>query len=136
MAGLSYKLLILLCFFTCSYGQLPRECTLDKEVFDFQCCPDTALGECGGATRGLCVNITDNTVDPGADPGGGLWGLETPPSKLGLIPKQALQIIIIIGAKIIISICTFKRYRTMSEDSRKKQCTTDIRTFFASERLV
>ena len=72
---------------------------------------------------------------PGADPGGGLWGLETPPSKLGLILKQALQIIII-GAKIIISICTFKRYRTMSEDSRKKQCTTDIRTFFASERLV
>ena len=68
--------------------------------------------------------------------GGGLWGLETPPSKLGLILKQALQIIIIIGAKIIISICTFKRYRTMSEDSRKKQCTTDIRTFFASERLV
>ena len=67
---------------------------------------------------------------------GGLWGLETPPSKLGLILKQALQIIIIIGAKIIISICTFKRYRTMSEDSRKKQCTTDIRTFFASERLV
>ena len=72
----------------------------------------------------------------GVDPGGGLWGLETPPSKLGLILKQALQIIIIIGAKIIISICTFKRYRTMSEDSRKKQCTTDIRTFFASERLV
>ena len=67
---------------------------------------------------------------------GGSLGSGDPPSKLGLILKQALQIIIIIGAKIIISICTFKRYRTMSEDSRKKQCTTDIRTFFASERLV
>ena len=67
---------------------------------------------------------------------GGSLGYGDPPSKLGLILKQALQIIIIIGAKIIISICTFKRYRTMSEDSRKKQCTTDIRTFFASERLV
>ena len=68
---------------------------------------------------------------------GGVFGVwRPPPSKLGLILKQALQIIIIIGAKIIISICTFKRYRTMSEDSRKKQCTTDIRTFFASERLV
>ena len=67
---------------------------------------------------------------------GGSLGSGYPPSKLGLILKQALQIIIIIGAKIIISICTFKRYRTMSEDSRKKQCTTDIRTFFASERLV
>ena len=80
--------------------------------------------------------IQNQFISAGADPGGDLWGLETPPSKLGLILKQALQIIIIIGAKIIISICTFKRYRTMSEDSRKKQCTTDIRTFFASKRLV
>ena len=84
----------------------------------------------------MYVNTNNTVIATGADPGGGLWGLETPPSKLGLILKQALQIIIIIGAKIIISICTFKRYRTMSEDSRKKQCTTDIRTFFASERLV
>ena len=46
-----------------SYGQLPRECTLDKEVFDFQCCPDTSLGECGGVTRGSCVDMTGNIVD-------------------------------------------------------------------------
>ena len=64
----------------------------------------------------------------------GVFRVWRPPSKLGLILKQALQIIIIIDAKISISICTFKCYRTMSEDSRKKQCTMDIRTFFASER--
>ena len=47
-----------------SYGQLPRECTLDKEVFDFQCCPDTPMGECGGPTRGSCVDITEDMEDP------------------------------------------------------------------------
>ena len=39
---------------------------------------------------------------PGADPGGGLWGLDTPPLQTVLILKQALQIIILIGAKTII----------------------------------
>ena len=72
--------------------------------------------------------LLNNKVCRGGSRGGSL-GSGDPPSKLGLILKQALQIIIIIGAKIIISICTFKRYRTMSEDSRKKQYTTDIRTF-------
>ena len=44
-----------------SIGQLPKECTLDKEVFDFECCPNTALGVCGGATRGACEDVV--TVD-------------------------------------------------------------------------
>ena len=33
---------------------------------------------------------------------GGLWGLETPPLQTVLILKQALQIIILIGAKTVI----------------------------------
>ena len=47
----------------CSFGQLPRECTLDKEVFDYICCPNTTLGVCGGPTRGSCQDITDSIVD-------------------------------------------------------------------------
>ena len=38
---------------------------------------------------------------------GGLWGLETP-FQMVLILKQALQIIILIGAKIIINFLYFK----------------------------
>lgn len=38
-------------------------------MFDFQCCPDTPLGECGGATRGYCVNITGSMVDRCLDGG-------------------------------------------------------------------
>ena len=40
-----------------SFGQLPRECTLDKEVFDFECCPNTTSGICGGADRGSCLDV-------------------------------------------------------------------------------
>ena len=46
-----------------SFGQLPRECTLDKEMFDFKCCPNTTLGICGGADRGSCENIADKIMD-------------------------------------------------------------------------
>ena len=49
--------------FICSFGQLPRECTLDKEVFDYECCPNTTLGVCGGPTRGSCEDIRDRVVD-------------------------------------------------------------------------
>ena len=89
-----------------------------------------------GENSGETYKLSSDVGHRGGSRGGSLGSGDPPPSKLGLILKQALQIIIIIGAKIIISICTFKRYRTMSEDSRKKQYTTDIRTFFASERLV
>ena len=47
-----------------SFGQLPRECTLDKEVFDFECCPNTLFGICGGSERGACEDIRDIVVDP------------------------------------------------------------------------
>ena len=43
---------------------MPRECTLDKQVFDYQCCPTTESGVCGGPTRGSCEDITNNTLDP------------------------------------------------------------------------
>lgn len=50
-----------------SYGQFPKECTLDKEVFDFECCPSTIFGVCGGTLRGSCVDttkfITDRCLD-------------------------------------------------------------------------
>ena len=46
-----------------SFGQLPRECTLDKEVFDYECCPNTSLGVCGGADRGSCENMASLIMD-------------------------------------------------------------------------
>ena len=46
-----------------SFGQLPRECTLDKEVFDFECCPNTTSGICGGEDRGFCDDIADKIID-------------------------------------------------------------------------
>ena len=52
-----------MCVFFYSFGQLPRECTLDKEVFDFECCPTTALGVCGGPTRGSCEDIRNDIID-------------------------------------------------------------------------
>ena len=53
---------LLLC--VCSIGQLPRECTLDKEVFDFECCPNTTFGICGGSERGTCEDIRGRIIDP------------------------------------------------------------------------
>ncbi|XP_065904893.1 uncharacterized protein [Dysidea avara] len=49
--------------FSLSFGQFPKECTLDKEVFDFECCPNTTLGVCGGPTRGSCVDITNKYAE-------------------------------------------------------------------------
>ena len=49
--------------FFCSFGQLPRECTLDKQVFDFVCCPNTASGACGGPARGSCKDIRNKAID-------------------------------------------------------------------------
>ena len=43
---------------------MPKECTLDKTVFDFQCCPNTTFGVCGGPVRGSCADITADAVDP------------------------------------------------------------------------
>ena len=50
-------------YFVHSFGQLPRECTLDKEVFDFECCPNTTEGICGGPDRGSCEDIRDTIID-------------------------------------------------------------------------
>ena len=47
------------------------------------------------------------TITSGADPGGSL-GSGDPPFQIVLILKQALQIIILIGAKIIINLLYFK----------------------------
>ena len=47
-----------------SFGQLPRECTLDKEVFDFECCPNTTFGICGGSERETCEDIRGTITDP------------------------------------------------------------------------
>ena len=47
-----------------SYAQLPKECTLDKEVFDFECCPNIPfMGICGGPDRGSCEDITGVIID-------------------------------------------------------------------------
>ena len=48
-------------FLLYSFGQLPKECTLDKVVFDFECCPNTSSGICGGDIRGSCENVTTTT---------------------------------------------------------------------------
>ena len=53
---------LLLC--VCSFGQLPRECTLDKKIFDFECCPNTTFGICGGSERGTCEDIRGRIIDP------------------------------------------------------------------------
>ena len=47
------------------------------------------------------------SVPSGADPGG-VFGVWRPPFQIVLILKQALQIIILIGAKIIINLLYFK----------------------------
>ena len=46
-----------------SNAQLPKECTLDKEVFDYECCPNTIYGVCGGPLRGDCVHTVTSTDD-------------------------------------------------------------------------
>ena len=52
-----YYICVHIILMLCSYGQLPKECTLDKVTFDFECCPTTKLGVCGGPTRGSCEDI-------------------------------------------------------------------------------